>query len=208
MEHSEQEMKISPTIVRRLRTEQGWSQEQLSAAAGLSLRTIQRVEADGSASLETRTCLAATFGVQPTGLAEESTEDGRVAAIVPTSFARYKVSAGIAAAAFIPAILGVADLLPAGISWLGAISGMLGIALLIYSGLGWYFTGTGYSQSRARRVAKTVFIFAAIFCGFAFFSNGSSSNVAISAQIGVLSLLIYFTLDFLISKRWSQGSTK
>lgn len=32
-------------------------------ASGLSLRTIQRVEAEGSASLATKVCLAATFGI-------------------------------------------------------------------------------------------------------------------------------------------------
>ncbi len=61
MEH---EMKISPSAVRRLRTGHGWSQDQLAIASGLSLRTIQRVEAEGIASMGTAVSLAATYGVQ------------------------------------------------------------------------------------------------------------------------------------------------
>ena len=54
-------MKLNPSIVRRLREAGHWSQEQLAAAAGLGLRTVQRVEADGVASRETRVCLAAAL---------------------------------------------------------------------------------------------------------------------------------------------------
>lgn len=67
----EHEMKISPTVVRRLRSERGWAQDQLAAAAGVSLRTIQRVEAEGAVSRETRVSLAATFNIPLSDLAEE-----------------------------------------------------------------------------------------------------------------------------------------
>ena len=67
----EQDMNISSAVVRHLRTKRGWSQEQLATVSGLSLRTIQRVEADGNASQGTRVSLAATFGIQ---LTEFSTE--------------------------------------------------------------------------------------------------------------------------------------
>lgn len=50
--------------IRKLREARAWSQEHLAAAAGLSLRTIQRVEAEGRASAETRLALAAAFGVE------------------------------------------------------------------------------------------------------------------------------------------------
>lgn len=68
MEH---EMKISPSAVRRLRTARGWSQEQLAVASGLSLRTVQRVESEGIASMGTAVSLAATYGVQLIELQEE-----------------------------------------------------------------------------------------------------------------------------------------
>jgi len=67
MEH---DMKISPSNVRRLRTQRGWSQEQLAIAAGLSLRTIQRIEAEGIASMGSVVSLAATFGIQIIDLQE------------------------------------------------------------------------------------------------------------------------------------------
>jgi DNA-binding XRE family transcriptional regulator len=74
----EQEMKIASATVRRLRTERGWSQEQLATASGLSLRTIQRVEAEGSASMATRVCLAATFSVPLADLAAVAPDTGSV----------------------------------------------------------------------------------------------------------------------------------
>ena len=39
-------MKINSEKVRDLRNKRGWSQEQLAAACGLGLRTIQRIEAE------------------------------------------------------------------------------------------------------------------------------------------------------------------
>lgn len=41
----------------------GWTQEQLAGASGLSKRTIQRVEREASASMETQKALAATFNL-------------------------------------------------------------------------------------------------------------------------------------------------
>jgi transcriptional regulator with XRE-family HTH domain len=67
MEH---EMKISAALVRRLRNARGWSQDQLATASGLSLRTIQRVEAEGVASMGTRVSLAATFSIPLAELAD------------------------------------------------------------------------------------------------------------------------------------------
>ena len=52
-------MKIGPDIVRTLRERRAWSQEQLAEIAGLSVRTVQRVETGGGASLETRMALSA-----------------------------------------------------------------------------------------------------------------------------------------------------
>lgn len=54
--------------IRKLREARAWSQEHLAAVAGLSLRTIQRVEAEGRASAETRLALAAAFGVEVSAL--------------------------------------------------------------------------------------------------------------------------------------------
>lgn len=62
MEH---EVKVDPEKLRRLREAKSWSQEHLASAAGLSSRTVQRVESDGSASAETMLALASALGVSP-----------------------------------------------------------------------------------------------------------------------------------------------
>jgi transcriptional regulator with XRE-family HTH domain len=59
----EAEMKLDVERLRKLRESRGWSQEQLASAAGLSVRTVQRAEADGTSSRETKVCLAAALGV-------------------------------------------------------------------------------------------------------------------------------------------------
>ena len=57
------EMQLDPQKIRTERESRGWSQEHLASVAGLSPRTIQRVEASGNASNETATALAAVFAV-------------------------------------------------------------------------------------------------------------------------------------------------
>ena len=51
--------------IKALRQDNGWSQDLLAKASGLSLRTIQRIEKDGNGSAETQLALAATFNVSP-----------------------------------------------------------------------------------------------------------------------------------------------
>ena len=48
-------------LTRSLRLEQGWSQEQLAEIAGVSTRTVQRLENGEACSLETAKALAAAF---------------------------------------------------------------------------------------------------------------------------------------------------
>jgi transcriptional regulator with XRE-family HTH domain len=69
----DQEMRVDPLKLRQLREERSWSQERLADAAGLSLRTVQRVEREGNASAETRLSLAGAFGVDVGTLSEAST---------------------------------------------------------------------------------------------------------------------------------------
>lgn len=74
----EPNMKLDPSSVRRLREAKNWSQEQLAKASGVSLRTIQRVETEGTASRETRVCLAAALDVEVTLISEIRNETGQV----------------------------------------------------------------------------------------------------------------------------------
>ncbi|WP_395005922.1 helix-turn-helix transcriptional regulator [Undibacterium sp.] len=62
------EMKAKSSLIRKYRSDKLWSQEQLAQACGLGLRTIQRIEAGGSASQETIKALAAVFEVESESL--------------------------------------------------------------------------------------------------------------------------------------------
>ena len=51
-------------ILRKLRLQKGWSQEQVAELTGLSVRTVQRIERGGQPSLESAKALAAVFEVE------------------------------------------------------------------------------------------------------------------------------------------------
>ena len=51
-------------IIRKLRLEQGWTQQELAQYGGLSIRTVQRIEKGQLPSEETAKCLGAVFGVE------------------------------------------------------------------------------------------------------------------------------------------------
>jgi transcriptional regulator with XRE-family HTH domain len=57
------EMSLDNNKIRTLRAARAWSQDQLAAAAGLSLRTVQRIERTGVAANESAQALAAVFGI-------------------------------------------------------------------------------------------------------------------------------------------------
>jgi len=59
-------------IVRKLRLEKGWSQEQLAELCNLSVRTIQRIERGQKPSLETLNALAAVFEIDISDLSMEA----------------------------------------------------------------------------------------------------------------------------------------
>lgn len=69
-------MKIDQQAVKKLRDSKGWSQEHLANVSGLSLRTVQRVEAEGVASAETKLALAAALGVSTVELTPHSQPAG------------------------------------------------------------------------------------------------------------------------------------
>jgi transcriptional regulator with XRE-family HTH domain len=61
-------VQLNPSKIRQLRSDRGWTQQQLAEICGLSLRTIQRVELQGIASLETTKSLAAAFELDKSAL--------------------------------------------------------------------------------------------------------------------------------------------
>ncbi len=68
-------MKINANMVKKLRIARSWSQEQLSEACGLSLRTLQRLENGGNASLDSIRVLAAIFEIDSNALILNEKED-------------------------------------------------------------------------------------------------------------------------------------
>jgi transcriptional regulator with XRE-family HTH domain len=63
-------MKINPERVREERKRKSWSQEELATAAGLNLRTVQRIETEGVASLQSAKALAAALDIEVQRLGE------------------------------------------------------------------------------------------------------------------------------------------
>ncbi len=57
-------------LIKKLRLQKGWSQEQLADISGLSTRTIQRLERGENASLETLKSLASVFEINVAELSE------------------------------------------------------------------------------------------------------------------------------------------
>jgi len=124
----EPDMKLNAASVRRLREARNWSQEQLASASGLSLRTIQRVEADGTASRETRVCLAAALDVDASAFTEVPPE-----ASPPAHLAPWKVSA------MANAVAGVTLLLAAWVSDAPGIVHYIGVFFLGFAAVSYAY---------------------------------------------------------------------
>jgi transcriptional regulator with XRE-family HTH domain len=58
------EMQVNINVIKTQRHNRAWSQTQLAEVSGLSLRTIQRIEKTGVASLESVKSLASVFEVE------------------------------------------------------------------------------------------------------------------------------------------------
>jgi len=56
-------VKINAELIIRSRNEKSWSQDELATAAGINIRTIQHVEKESSASLQTKKGLASALGI-------------------------------------------------------------------------------------------------------------------------------------------------
>ena len=54
-------MNINAGVVLKARKQKFWSQEELAIASGLNLRTIQRIEREASASLQSKKALASAL---------------------------------------------------------------------------------------------------------------------------------------------------
>lgn len=198
MEH---EMKVNADVVRRLRNERGWSQEQLAVAAGLSLRTIQRVEGEGVASRESRVCLAATFGIDLGELSADRPATGAVG-----SAASPRVLAGYQRAPWVLAVsLGLfafclvsPTTLPGGVVVAAAV---IAIAAALYGGCGWYFQRSAGQSTPNRRAAQRAFMALLIFCLIAPINGPGKAYLLLAVQLAMAACLVYFIADRYIAGR-------
>ncbi|MCG8416168.1 MAG: helix-turn-helix domain-containing protein [Pseudomonadales bacterium] len=62
------EVRVDQEKIRELRLRKSWSQEKLADEASVGLRTVQRMELDGTASLKSRLAVANALGVEPVEL--------------------------------------------------------------------------------------------------------------------------------------------
>ncbi len=67
-------MKINAELIVKLRKQRSWSQDELAIAAGLNLRTVQRVEKHASASLQSKKALAAALAIDTRDLDSEEVQ--------------------------------------------------------------------------------------------------------------------------------------
>jgi transcriptional regulator with XRE-family HTH domain len=195
----ESPMKINADNVRQFRLNQGWSQEQLSHASGLGLRTIQRVEAQGTASQETAVCLAATFDVELIMImAVESTQnnnvdDGKSAYQVP----RVVLWGG--SVALLISILSPIFLTSYNI--FSALANFLTIAAIFYIGFGWYFQHRVHSEIDInRKTARGCCIYLA--CYFTFYAFSDQSEFG--AASGLLSCAIFCVIYYILLRKLAE----
>lgn len=200
------DMKIDASTVRRLRTERAWSQEQLAASADVSLRTIQRVEADGSASNETRMALAAVFGIDVRALAlrEPAPPDSPlpVASMRSVAPVRYRAAGVLALLAAGAALLSAAGSLPSAAMPLAC---MLAVAVTLYAGLGWYFSGQAALATPARRTLQFGFVSGALALLFASFSAAPRAMAVVSLQMTLFACVLRYVADWYFSRRRERG---
>ncbi len=66
---------INSEMIKKLRKQRLWTQDQLASISGISLRTIQRIEKGGNCSLESIKSLASSFEVDAVSLEIKSEND-------------------------------------------------------------------------------------------------------------------------------------
>lgn len=117
---------LSTTKLKTLRREKGWSQEVLAKATDLSVRTIQRIEADGKASAESTLALASVFSLSPQELKATSKE-------IEVNWTRKMIMKNLIALLVISGAVGMLMILGASVKhYMDAASGLF-LILFLYS---------------------------------------------------------------------------
>jgi transcriptional regulator with XRE-family HTH domain len=198
------DMKLSPKTIKRLRTERAWSQEQLAEIADVSLRTIQRVEADGSASRETRMALAAAFDIDVRDLGEPESvlpeSPPQSPSTITATPKQYRVVGMIALLAAILSV-GASYFSLEQMPWaLTTLAPMTAIAGGLYAGFGWYFSGRTQLPTPARRTVQFGFITCALVLLFSSFSASPRATATVYLQMMLFACAIRHAFDWYFSR--------
>jgi transcriptional regulator with XRE-family HTH domain len=184
------DMKAKSSLIRKHRQARMWSQEQLADASGLGLRTIQRLEARGSASLESIKSLAAVFEVDADSLIWK---DGCFQIYRHKQWAWFTFTAMPLIAVALLAAQDHFNILPP--AALGVIFGVLTVVTLIFSSMtievneseiSWFFGPGAFRKSLAlEEVGNYKVVKNPIWMGFGIHAYGTGWIYNVSGLLGI-----------------------
>ncbi|NRA60560.1 MAG: helix-turn-helix transcriptional regulator [Psychrobium sp.] len=186
-------MKINSDMIRQLRNNRGWTQEQLSTVSGLSLRTIQRIEAQGNTSLESKVCLAATFEVNLCQLDVVDVVAGDQQ-ILDVEYQPNKMVIGAGIFSLLLSVMGLLFLDTQ--NMITMFANMVTITAMIHTMFDWYFSGCTPPSSALRRAVQKLFIYLFIYTAFCI-AGGQSNNILL---MGLASGLIYAAIYYIMQR--------
>ena len=85
------EMQLNIDKIKQLRESKAWSQSHLADVAGISLRTIQRIEKSGIASLESVKAICASYGIEAGDILKNEIEQDAIEPI-NSSAIKFKIN--------------------------------------------------------------------------------------------------------------------
>ena len=118
---------LSSEKIKFLRKDNGWSQDLLAKASGLSLRTIQRAEKEGNSSTETKLALAAAFNISPNELDHVSSK-------LDVNWKRKNIMQSLLALLVVTGAITLLFVLAGELNMFADIASALYLALFMYSG--------------------------------------------------------------------------
>lgn len=121
-------VRVNGRLIKELRIKRSYSQEKLAAIVGVNLRTIQRIEVNGVASLDTRGALASALGVQPADLDVRDSPIDTAATELPISRSRWPLlglSIALVLSGATVLAVSINAVTPIGLLSMSALAGML-----------------------------------------------------------------------------------
>lgn len=184
------DLKAKSSLIRKHRQERMWSQEQLAEISSLSLRTIQRLEGRGSASMESIKALAAVFEMEADSLIWK---DGCFQIYRHKQWSWLMFTAMPLIAATLLAAQETLNIMPP--AALGVTFGLLTIVTVIFSSMtievneseiSWFFgPGAFHKKLPLEEVGKYKVVKNPIWMGFGIHAYGTGWIYNVSGLLGV-----------------------